>query len=161
MSRSPAGRDQRNLERNAKCLLLAAGDEAKDACDIDQVCAGLEAGIEGSIHTIHELWEEHKGEDEWGFLLVDARNAFNEGNRIMILWTVLHHEWPSGARFSVNCYGCWGTLMVRSQDGTALFLCSMEGATQGNPLAIEVDEDVSQPWYADDAGVQEAQHSIE
>eukprot|EP00978_Attheya_sp_CCMP212_P009437 scaffold22328_cov61-Attheya_sp.AAC.3 len=52
----------------AKCLLLlATGDEAKDACGIDQVCAGLEAGIEGSIHAINELWDEHDEEDEWGF----------------------------------------------------------------------------------------------
>ena len=95
----------------AKCLLLAAGEEAKDACGIDQVCAGLEAGIEGSIHAINKLWGEHEEEEEWGFLLVDARNAFNEGNRIMILWTV-RHDWPSGARFTFNCYGHWGILMV-------------------------------------------------
>jgi hypothetical protein len=48
----------------AKCLLLAAGEEAKDACGIDQVCAGLEAGIEGSIHDINELWDEHEEEEE-------------------------------------------------------------------------------------------------
>eukprot|EP00978_Attheya_sp_CCMP212_P026136 scaffold85322_cov36-Attheya_sp.AAC.1 len=126
----------------------------------------LAQDIEGSIHAIHELWGEHDEEDEWGFLLVDATNAFNEGNHIMILWTV-HHEWPSGARFTFTCYGHWGTLRVRNQNGTALFIFSMEGATQGDPLAMfihgmgllllirrlksEVD-DVSQPWFADDAG---------
>eukprot|EP00978_Attheya_sp_CCMP212_P035431 scaffold154276_cov33-Attheya_sp.AAC.2 len=152
--------------RPAKCLLVAAGEEAKDACGIDQVYAGLEAGIEGSIHAINKLWGEHEEEEEWGFLLVDATNAFNEGNRMMILWSV-RHKWPSGARFTFNCYGHWGILMVRSQNGTALFIFSMEGATQGDPLATfiygmgllplirrlkrEVD-DVSQPWYADDAG---------
>eukprot|EP00978_Attheya_sp_CCMP212_P030440 scaffold111966_cov57-Attheya_sp.AAC.1 len=149
----------------AKCLLLAAGKEAKDACGINQVCTGLEAGIEGSIHAINELWGAHEEEDEWGFLLVDATNAFNEGNHMMILWTV-RHEWPSGARFTFNCYGHWGTLMVRSQNGTALFIFSIEGTTQGDPLAMfiygmgllplirrlkrEVDN-VSQPWYADEA----------
>eukprot|EP00978_Attheya_sp_CCMP212_P013894 scaffold35059_cov31-Attheya_sp.AAC.1 len=129
-------------------------------------CAGLEAGIEGSIHAVNELWGAHEEEDEWGFLLVDATNAFNEGNCIMILWTV-RHEWPSGARFTFNCYGHWGTLMVWSQNGTALFMFSMEGATQGDPLAMFIYgmgllplirrlksevENVSQPWYADDAG---------
>ena len=31
-----------------------------------------------------ELWGAHEEDDEWGFLLVDAMNAFNEGNCIMI-----------------------------------------------------------------------------
>ena len=30
------------------------------------------------------LWEEHAQEEEWGFLLIDARNAFNEEN-----WTAM------------------------------------------------------------------------
>jgi hypothetical protein len=50
----------------------------------------LEAGVEGGIHAMRLIWEEHKMEEEWGFLLVDARNAFNEGNRIAMLWTVRH-----------------------------------------------------------------------
>jgi hypothetical protein len=119
-----------------------------------------------SIHAINELWGAHKEDDEWGFLLVDATNSFNEGNHIMILWTV-RHEWPLGARFTFNCYGHWGTLMVWIQNGTALFIFSMEGATQGDPLAMfiygigllplilrlksEVDDLTSQTWYADDA----------
>jgi hypothetical protein len=40
----------------AKTVLLVAGEEAKEACGIDQLCAGLEAGIEGGIHAINELW---------------------------------------------------------------------------------------------------------
>ncbi len=31
----------------AKTLLLVAGNEAKEACSIDHICAGLKAGIEG------------------------------------------------------------------------------------------------------------------
>jgi hypothetical protein len=64
----------------AKCVLLVAGGEAKDECGVDQLCAGLKARIEGGIHAMRLLWEQHKAEEEWGFLLVDARNAFNEGN---------------------------------------------------------------------------------
>jgi hypothetical protein len=41
------------------------------------LCAGLEAGIEGAIHAIDELWKQHEEEEEWGFLLVDISNAFN------------------------------------------------------------------------------------
>ena len=45
---------------------------------------GLEAGIESAIHAMRFLWEEHKKEYDWGFLLIDARNAFNEDN-----WTAM------------------------------------------------------------------------
>eukprot|EP00978_Attheya_sp_CCMP212_P031015 scaffold115913_cov68-Attheya_sp.AAC.1 len=74
-----------------RAMLATTRDDAKDACSIDQVYAGLEAGIEGSINAINELWDDHaEREDEWGFLLVDAKIAFDEGNRTMILWTVCH-----------------------------------------------------------------------
>ena len=33
-------------------------------------------------------------EEEWGFLLIDARNAFNEINHTVML-PVIRHEWPS------------------------------------------------------------------
>ncbi len=49
----------------AKCVMLLAGAEAKDACGIDQLCAGLEAGIEGGIHAMRLLWEMHAAEEEW------------------------------------------------------------------------------------------------
>ena len=47
------------------------------------------------------LWEEHNQEEDWGFLIIDARNAFNEKNRTARLWSV-QHEWPSGAQFTLN-----------------------------------------------------------
>ena len=85
-----------------KCLLRVAGPEAKAACGMAQLAGGLEAGIEGAIHAMGVLWDEHKKEEDWGFLLIDARNAFNEENRTAILWAV-RHECPSGAQFTFNC----------------------------------------------------------
>ena len=87
----------------AKCVMHVTGADAAKACGVDQLCAGLQAGIEGSIHAMRCLWQELGGDEEWGFLLVDARNAFNEGNRTIFLWTV-RHRWPCGARFAFNCY---------------------------------------------------------
>ena len=36
----------------AKLVMRAAGDQAKTACGNLQLCAGLEAGIEGDTHTL-------------------------------------------------------------------------------------------------------------
>ena len=118
----------------AKCLLKVAGTEAKAACDTTQLVGGLEAGIEGAIHAMHILWDEHNKEEGWGFLLIDARNAFNEENRTAMLWAV-QHEWPSGAKFTFNYYRHWATLVVRDTcDGSGHFLHSKDGVTQGDPL---------------------------
>ena len=150
----------------AKCVLKVAGTEAKEACGTDQLCAGLEAAIEGGIHSVNHLWKVHQMEEDWGFLLIDAANAFNEANRTGMLWTV-RHKWPSGARFTFNCYRHWAVLMIRGNTGVAAFVFSKEGATQGDPLAMVVYglgilplirqlktefPSVSQQWYADDAG---------
>ena len=151
----------------AKCVLKVAGTEAKEACGSAQLCAGLEAGIEGAVHAVRAMWNGAADNEEWGFLLVDAANAFNAGNRTAILWTV-RHRWPSGARFSFNCYRHWSQLMIRSDDGYAgHWLTSQEGVTQGDPLSMilygigmlpltiklkTAVPDCMQPWYADDAG---------
>jgi hypothetical protein len=83
-----------------------------------------------------------------------------------MLWTI-RHEWPSGARFSFNCYQHWATLVIRNKGGDTVFLLSREGVTQGDPLAMvgygvgvpplirRLKEEfpcVSQPWYANNAG---------
>jgi hypothetical protein len=128
--------------------------------------AGLEAGIEGGIHAMQALWDLLKTEEKWGFLLIDASNAFNEQNRIKMLWAV-RHEWLSGARFVFNCYKHWAVLEFGGNGGHAIFIFSKEGVTQGDPLSMFAYEigilplirqlkaefpQVEQPWYADDAG---------
>ena len=120
----------------AKCVIAIAGREAKVACGTAQLCAGLEAGIEGAAHAIDTLWRQHEDDEEWGFLLVDARNAFNEGNRHAFLWTI-RPRWPSGARFTFNCYKHWSMLILRNPDGQDCeALHSREGVTQGDPLSM-------------------------
>ena len=49
------------------------------------------------------LWEEHKKEEDWGFLVIYGRNTFNKENQTAMLWAV-RHKWPSGAQFTFNCY---------------------------------------------------------
>ena len=160
----------------SKCVLKEAGAEATEACGSDQLCAGLKADIEGAVHAVRAMAAIRPDEEEWGFLLVDAANAFNAGNRTAILWTV-RHLWPSGARFSFNCYRHWSSLMIRRDDGyEADFLMSKEGVTQGDPLSMilygigmlpltkllkKEIPDCIQPWYADDAGAGGSFEAIE
>jgi len=68
-------------------------------------------------------------------MLVDARNAFNELNRIGMLWTV-RHLWPAGSIFAFNCYRHYGRLIVRRSGQSCIELESQEGVTQGDPLAM-------------------------
>ena len=151
----------------AKCLLRVVGPEAKAAFGMTQIVGGVEAGIEVAIHVMHVLWKEHNKNEYWGFLLIEARNVFNEESQATMLWAV-QHEWPSGAQFTFNCYRHWATLVVRDTgDGSDHFLHSKEGVTQGDPLTIIANgigvlpliielrgahPHVTHPWYADDAG---------
>ena len=117
---------------------------------------------------MQDIWKSHHLEEQWGFLLIDAKNAFNEQNRMLMLWTV-RHEWPTGARFAFNCYRHWSVLYIRDADGSASTIYSKEGVTQGDPLAMflyglgvlpiirelndEFDFSTKQVWYADDSAV--------
>ena len=72
----------------AKFLLQVTGPEAKAACGTTHLAVGVEAGIEGAIPAMRVLRKEHAQEEDWGFLLADARNAFNEENRKAMIWAV-------------------------------------------------------------------------
>ena len=109
-------------------------------------------------------------EDPHGTACVDARNGFGELSRKAMLWTV-RHLWALGARFAFNCYRHASLLVIRRmEDGISLcdILLSMEGVTQGDPLAMalyglalvplaiflrQAVPSVIQPWYADDAAM--------
>ena len=132
---------------------------------MEQLAGGVEAGIKASIHSMRVLWQEHSQECDWGFLLIDARNAFRKDNQKSTFWAV-RHEWPSGTQFTFKCY--WSTLLVRDTgDGSGHFLISKEGVTQGDTLSMITygigvpsphkrasgsHPQVTQTWYADDAG---------
>ena len=113
-----------------KCLLQVTGQEAKAACGTEQLFRGVDAGIEGGMHAMRLLWAQHSQEEDWGFLLIDVWNAFNEENRTAILWAFCQ-EWTSGAQFTFKCYRFWATLVVRNtEDRLGQILHSKEGVTQ-------------------------------
>jgi hypothetical protein len=120
----------------AKCVLLVAGDEANKVCGINQLCAGLDGRIKGGIHAMQHIWDAHHMEEELGFLIIDARNTFIKQNRTVVLW-VVHHEWPSAAYFTFNCYHHWCILVIRGKDGfRAIIILSKEGVVQGDPHSM-------------------------
>ena len=45
----------------AKIIKRSCGWQCKGACGSKQLCAGLEAGIEGSLHAVREVWPEATG----------------------------------------------------------------------------------------------------
>jgi hypothetical protein len=72
-------------------------------CKTDNPCGGLQGGIDGAIHTAQAMWDSHHMEDNWGFLLIDTRNVFNDQDRMVMLWN-FRYGWTSGARFMLNLY---------------------------------------------------------
>ena len=60
-----------------KCVLTVMGAEAKEACGTEQICGGLEVGIEGGVHAVRLLWQQHAQLEDLVFLFVDACNSFN------------------------------------------------------------------------------------
>ena len=62
----------------AKCVLRVTGQEAKAACGIEQLTGGVEVGIEVVIIAMRLLWSQNPQEEDWGFLLIDVWNTFNE-----------------------------------------------------------------------------------
>ena len=98
-------------------------------------------------------WAQHSQEEDWGFLLIDARDAFNVENRTAMLWSAWH-EWTSGLQFTFNCYRHWATLVVPNmEDGSGHFLHSKEGVTPGDLLdtiacGIGILPNIREPWDA-------------
>ena len=66
----------------AKCVLRVTGPEAPIVCQDSQICAGLIAGIDGAVHGVQAIWDTKTTKENSVFLLVDAKNAFNDINRI-------------------------------------------------------------------------------
>ena len=123
-----------------------------------QTCTGIEAGIEASIHAMERLLDNDECE---AVLLVDAENAFNRLNRKTALHN-MQHLCPPLFRFLANSYSEPSKLHL----GDGSFIMSQEGATQGDPVAMQMyavssrkainsldanTEDVAQVWFADDS----------
>ena len=104
-------------------------------CQDFQLCARLKAGINSAIYRVQDLWDKNATTEGWGLFIVDAKELFNDINRVGIMWMV-RHLWTYGAHFVFNCYRHWSLLVIRNGNGTENFLHSKEGETQGDPLKM-------------------------
>ena len=181
----------------AKCVLIVCGHVATASCGNANLCVGLEAGIEGAAHamaldspptpraapnstispsnpTEPTDTPDQAMDADWcddtepmALLLVDARNGFNELNRVAALWTA-RYRWTAGSGFAFNCYRHSAILILRRPGRPCLRLLSEEGVTQGDPLSmvlygialapltkrLRAEEPVAmQAWYADDCAI--------
>ena len=72
----------------AKIVLRLTGPEYTMVCQYDQICAGRKTGIDGAVHEVQYICDQNLTMEDWEFLLIDAKNAFNDINQIRMLWTV-------------------------------------------------------------------------
>ena len=56
------------------------GPEATMACQDDQLCDGIKAGIDNAVHGVQAIWDEKLTTDDWVILLVDAKTMTNKIN---------------------------------------------------------------------------------
>ena len=111
----------------AKCVLKVTRPEATHAYEHDQICAGVKAVIDEVVHTVQYIWDANSTEENYIFLLVDTKNAFNDINGIGMLWT-FHHLWMSGDNFVLNFYRHHYLFVLRNGEGTAKIIHIREGA---------------------------------
>jgi hypothetical protein len=113
--------------------------------------------------------EDDEADEGWGFLKVDADNAFNNCSIIAALWHA-RLLWPRCARFLFNTHRGHTMLVMYKALGKPSILYRQDGTTQGDPLAMllyglatlplirrlrahmeEGEREGMQAWYADDA----------
>ena len=144
-----------------------------------QACAGLQGGVEASIHALRSIFEDT---DSHGILLVDADNAYNALNRSMALQNI-RVSCPEFAVYLINTYRQPAKLFIPETGGT--YILSREGTTQGDncasglyacscmPLMTLLSSTLETPdipttvpyakqiWFADDSAAGGTLNSIE
>ena len=114
-----------------KLVVEVIRDDIQEALGAMQTCGGLKSGIEASIHSMKDIWEE---EDTEAVLLVDADNAFNRLNRQLAIHNI-REICPSFHRYIKNTYQKAAKLVTSDSNKTEL-LISDEGSTQGDVAAM-------------------------
>ena len=142
-----------------KAILRVVGPYIRQEVGMSQLCAGQRSGCETAVHAMTRLFEENDSTE--GVLLVDASNAFNSLNRGVMLRNI-RELCPAFSTCVTNFYRSSASLFVGGET-----IQSLEGTTQGDPLAMAIYAlatlplinraklsagNATQCWFADDAG---------
>lgn len=120
---------RRIVSKSVKSLLK---DDIQEAAGTLQTFSGVELGIEAAVHSMRKTFVEDSSE---AMLLVDTTNAFKSLNRGMALHNI-EQICPTFHCFLNNCYKNPSNLFVNRSKSKSL--SSKEGATQGDPVAMQM-----------------------
>ena len=140
-----------------KCVMSVTKQDVIDACGSLQVCTGHKSGSEAAVHAMRSIFD---ADDTDVVLLIDASNAFNSLNRAAALHNI-SVLCPSIATYVINTCPRHARLFVMGGKE----LLSVEGTTQGDPVAmslyavslqpviahLQTSSSAKQCWFADDA----------
>ena len=112
----------------AKTVLRLLSEDIRAATGPLQLCAGHIAGCEAAIHAVNEMFNQQTSD---ATLLVDASNPFNTINRQAALHNI-EYICPSIATILNSNYNAPVKMFITGGGE----IKSMEGTTQGDPLAM-------------------------
>ena len=93
---------------------------------MEQLCTGMEGGIEDGIHYRHLLWKHHYQDNNCGVPIIDVRNLLIEENQTSMLWEVWY-ECTSDVQYIFNFYLHWFILVIQDAGGVGHYLHSNNG----------------------------------
>ena len=150
----------------AKCVMKFTGPEDINACKDDNICAGIKAGIDGSVQGVQAIWGANLSMENWIFYSW-MHKTLSMRSITLECFRKLFHLWPSRTHFVFNFYCPRSSLVLRNRNVMDRFVHCRKGGTQGYPLVMvtygigvlpltkrleSVFPDINQPQYADGTG---------
>ena len=141
-----------------KTIAWSLREEVQEAAGPLQVASGIKGGAEAAIHAMSDIFHAEATD---AVILVDASNAFNRLNRMAALHNIRYICHPFSQAI-INTYRVPARLFITGGGE----IKSLEGTTQGDPLAMQFYalgmnpltlflsthvHEVKQVWLADDA----------
>ena len=149
----PVGIRETLCQAIAKLVMRATGDQVKTACESLQLCAGLEAGIEGATHAVAQrrreqhAMEPRGGTDDWSEgaedeSLAAPRGAVRAGEAARV-GGIGEVPQPPGERSSVE-EGERGEGGASDELRTAMAGMEEEGEEMNEGGGVKVDQEIAE-----------------